>query len=172
MNNKGFFLGWTLVTILMVFAICGCQSTPPPASSPLSCEEQLEEGITDLSDSEIAKLLDGAKQDSKFEDCWEPLIKKCLDSNKSIPHDHLKLAVKAFNKYKYEAHFQKATARYFNDVIFNDLEYRAQDREFLKAYVRYILKSCSSKDCPPLETAKQLCKRLDPDLYSKFFETS
>lgn len=168
MKDKRFFLKKVFLLVITTFFVWGCQT--PPSGPPLSCEEQLE--LSELKKEVIAGLLDSAEQDKEFDTCWIPLVKNCLDTNKEIPHRHVLLAVKMFNQYKHEAYFQKATVRYFRDLIFDEMEYREQDKLYLTAYIRYILKICSNKDCPPLKTARQICKRLDPDLFAKFFETS
>ncbi len=168
MKDKGFLFQKVFLLVITFCFIWGCQT--PPSGPPLSCEEQL--GLGELTKEEVSGLLDSAEQGKEFETCWVPLVKDCLDTNKEIPHRHVILALNRFNQYRHEDYFQKATVRYFRHLIFDEMEYRKQDKQFLTAYVRYVLKNCSSKDCPPLKTARQICKRLDPDLFSKFFETS
>jgi len=173
MEKKGFLMKGLPFLLFLTVVIWGCQTTPVPVQH-LSCEEQLRQSIDRLSPSEIRDFLDEAHESGKIETCWSPMIKKCLDGRKEIPHKHLKLAIKAFNQNQYQNYFNKAVYRYFNSIIFSKagkgIRYRKQDKDFLTAYISYTLRHCTSKECPPLKNAKQICNRLDPDLHTKFFE--
>ena len=88
-----------------------------------------------------------------------------------ISYRHLKQAIKDLNQYQYESYFHKAVYRYFNEIIFNDgISYRREDKDFLTAYIRYNIRKCPSKECLPLTRSKQICNKLDSDLYAKIFE--
>ena len=176
MKKKGFLIKGLPALLFLTVAILGCQTTPKPAAPVpyLSCEERLGRPIGEWAPSEISDFLDEAHGSGKIETCWTPMIKKCLDGKKEIPYKHLKLAIKAFNQIQYQNYFNEAVYRYFNSIIFSkageSIRYRKEDKAFLAAYIRYTLRYCTSKECPPLKRAKQICNRLDPDLYTKFFE--
>ena len=175
MNKKHLLRNAAIAVIFLIPLIGGCRSAPESLrSDKITCEEQLRQSVTDLKPWEISSLLDEARERGDIEGCWTPLMKKYLNEGIEIPHSHLKFAVKAFNQIQHKNYFHKAVVRYFNEMVIGDAEeratYRSQDKAFLTAYIRYNLRNCSSRDCPPLETSKQICSRLDPDLYSKFFE--
>ncbi len=173
MKKKGFLIRELPFLLFLVMVIWGCRTTPGHVQH-LSCEEQLRQSIDGWSPSEIRNFLDEAHGSGKIETCWAPMIKKCLDGKKEIPHKHLKLAIKAFNQVQYQSYFNEAVYRYFNSIIFSkageEIRYRKQDKDFLTAYIRYVLRYCTNKECTPLKRTKQICNRLDPDLHTKFFE--
>ncbi len=175
MGKKNILTGGFLILLFSIFTAGGCRSAPQPSRPVrLSCEEQLGQSISDLKPMEISMFLDQAQENGTIENCWIPMIKKCLDLRREIPHTHVRSAVKTFNQVQHKEYFHKAVSRYFNDMIFSiedeNVRYRKQDRGFLTAYLRYLLRECTSRNCPELTTARQVCSRLDPDLYSKFFD--
>ena len=176
MNKKQFFRTTIPFFLFLLTLTSGCSLITQTKEQPprLSCEEQLRQSISGLTPGEIASLLDEARDADRIDTCWTPLIIRCLESGVEIPPRHVKLAVKSFNQYQYTGHFHKAVARYFHNMIFTNggrrVEYGKNDKEFLTAYIRYNLSNCASKDCQPLRVSQQVCQRLDPDLYRKFFE--
>lgn len=146
MEKKGFLTKMLPGMFFVTVALWGCRTTPVPVHSP-TCDEQLSRAF-DIT-----------------------LVKECLDSGETISYRNLKRAIRDLNQNQYESYFHKAVYNYFNEIIFNDsISYRREDKDFLTAYIRYTIRQCPSKACAPLQKAKQLCNRLDSDLYTKFFE--
>ena len=134
------------------------------------CTEALAGGFTDLSDNALSDLLDQAALDTRPEACWIPLMKKALDENRDISRTHLLRAVKVFNKKQHEDYFHKAVYRYLADIAKTSGRYRVEDRRLLENYCSYLIQSAATRADDHLGHAKLLCKRLDPELYAKFFE--
>jgi len=126
-----------------------------------------------MSDNEIATFLD-ATYSGKKSTCWVPMVKKCLDSKKTVPYPHLKRAVKEFNQNQYSKYFHETTYQYFQAIILKkpgeDIRYRPADKRFLETYVRYAVHHSASGESRMLIRAKNVCRRLDQPLYSKVFE--
>jgi len=135
-----------------------------------TCFDLIGGSLSQASDAQIAVLLDQARDKGEINSCWKPLIKKCLDEKRDIPHKHVTLAIKALNKKRDEVCFHKAVLRYFQDIIRKDtIKYRQVDREFLKAYCHYVIIHAQKATDPKLLQAKDLCRHLDPDLYQHIF---
>ena len=168
MSNKLIFSG--IIVFCLGFLSCAHKQvvvSPPP----LTCSDLLQSSFSMAGDEEIKTILDEAKDKDQME-CWVPLVKKCLDKKRDIPHRHVTYAVKTFNKKKDELYFHKAVLRYFLDMIRagTKIKYRPDiDRPFLKAYCHYAITRATTQQDPILLQAKDICRRLDPYLYEHFF---
>ena len=152
---------------LVLFGLSSCAHQKPVCPT---CFDLVGGSLSQASDAQIATLLDEARGKGEIDSCWKPLIKKCLDERRNIPHDHITHAVKVFNKRRDEEYFHKAVLRYFQEIIRrDDLKYREVDREFLKAYCHYTITRATKPEDPELLQAKDLCRRLDPYLYKHIF---
>jgi len=169
MEKTGCFTRVVILAGILLLSAGGCTTVTPPRPQ-LVCGGDVISSLGEKSSEEVEYMLDEAWGSGSVEECWVPMLKYCLDHRITIPHRHAKYAVKRFNRVQYSAYFNKAVARYFNEMVFGTQPYRPQDRELLIAFIRYSLENCASRDCRTLQTAKQVCSRLDADLYGKFFE--
>jgi len=174
-HDRSSFFSIFLVGCIII-GVSSCATTPKtvvPASPPPTCEERLSDFVlSEFGEEEIAEFLDDTYS-SKKETCWLPMIKKSLNGDKEIPYRHLKRAVKEFNQKQYGEYFQEAVYRYFQAIIFKKegaISYGEADKRFLEAYVRYAIHHSKSKESPMLIRAKNICKRLDPDIYNRIFK--
>lgn len=152
--------------------LAGCVSAKKVAVIPPQpvCSEAAAGDLSDLTDSELIGLLDGAVDGSGLDDCWIPLMQASLDENREIPQAHLVKAVKTFNKRQYEPYFHKALYRYFKAITDNPGVYRPEDRKLLETYCSYLINSAESSRDRNLRQAKLLCRKLDGNLYARLFE--
>lgn len=157
-----------------VLLCAGCQSAPQPrATGPVlpSCDELRSGPAAGLDADEVAAVLDASLQDDTVETCWRPVAQMCLDNDIALPHRHIREALTRFNQQRYRHWFDLAVARYYNEVILDPgVGNGVPQREFITAYVRNGLKTCTSRTCPALQTSRRVCNRLYPDLYEKFFK--
>jgi hypothetical protein len=138
-----------------------------------TCQEALGERYQDLTDYEIARLLDDNLIEdcpSCLESCWIPLMEKALDDNRAIPHRHLLKAVKVFNQNQYDRYFHIALYRYFRDLSQGRGQYRAVDRELLRSYCSKLVQDSFTQQDKKLSQTMELCRRIDPELYRKMFQ--
>jgi hypothetical protein len=175
--KKRYALTKIILILLFVFlAAWGCRSVPVTTGNMngLGCDELLAGVTEDPTEENIGQVLDRAAKEGQIETCFIPAVKKCLDMGWDIPHENVKQALKIFNKAQHREYFNKVFVRYYNAMIFKDgvkdIQYRDADRDFLIAYIRAGLKDCTSRDCYQLMSARQICSRLDPELYDKFFD--
>ena len=176
MREKKYLSKLILPMLFVFFAVWGCRSVPVSTvnmTEPV-CDDLLSGINAELSEYEVCRIFDEATKEGRIETCFMPGVRKCLDMGWSIPHRHVKQALKIFNRAQHREYFNKAFVRYFNAMIFkdneNEVQYRDADRDFLIAYIRAGLKTCENRDCYQLISAKQICSRLDPELYKKFFK--
>jgi len=160
-----------VIFLLFILGTSGCtlgQKAIVVGPGP-TCQDVLSTGLHGFSDYEVARLLDrGLKNDLKSE-CWIPIIKICLDENREIPRVHLAEAVKTFNRRRYENLFHKSVYRYLADAAKGKAQYRDEDHFLLESYCSFLINSANNINDKNLGQAQVLCRKLDPDLYSKFF---
>ena len=160
------------VVLISMATFFGCTGLRKAAvvMPQLTCAEAVGSSIHNISDNELAALLDESQGEDRRDSCWVPLVKLGLDDKRDIPRAHLVTAVKVFNQREHEAYFHKAVYRYFADLSKNRSGFRPEDRRLLQAYSSYLINSAHSQEDPNLKQAKLLCKRLDRNLYAKLFE--
>ena len=162
-----------LITLLLLAAgVSGCAThhhTSVVSPAP-TCEEALVNGLNKLSDDELAMLLDDSLAESRKSECWIPIMEACLSEHRAVPHRHLAEAVDVFNKRRYEPLFHKAVYRYLSDVAKGNAAYGPADRLLLETYCSFLINSAGSADDQNLRQAQMLCRRLDRNLYVRFFQ--
>ncbi|BBO86020.1 hypothetical protein DSCO28_65860 [Desulfosarcina ovata subsp. sediminis] len=135
-----------------------------------TCHEAVSSGLIGLTDEEVNDLLDHARSDGNISACWVPLFTACLEQDRPISRDHLIFAVKTFNKKIERERFHRAICRYFIGISDDAAVYRSEDRQLLKAYCSYLIQSAENSQDIKLRDIKLICRNLDRDLYSRFFE--
>jgi hypothetical protein len=159
-----------LLFLATAIAFSGCTPHRKAAVVPSpSCSQALGGGLSGYSDYEIAELLDKAQNESGLEQCWIPLMQSCLDQRREIPRHHLAKAVHEFNKNRYSSYFHQAVQRYLGDIAKTGGSLSPQDRRLLETYCSFVINNARYGSDENLTHAKYLCKRLDPELYAKFF---
>jgi len=162
----------------MVLAACSCwvmftgcsqKQAPSPFTPAITCQDALSGDLSRLSAYEVEGLLDDALKNRLMEECWQPLIKQCLDQNIDIPQTHLARAVHEFNRNKTESYFHKSVFRYYSTMASQGEKYTDKDRALLTAYCRHVVDAAVSATDPNVKNAELLARRLDPDLHDKMF---
>jgi hypothetical protein len=168
--GKRVFLG--LIGIIgLALSMTACSSQRAEIIPP-TCQEAVGDRYYNLTDYEVARLLDeNLVQDCNecLESCWMPLMQRALDDNRAIPHRHILKAVKVFNQKQYDKYFHVALYRYFRDLSQGRGQYRAVDRELLRSYCSKLVQNSYTQQDEKLSQTMELCRRLDPDLYGKMF---
>ncbi len=164
-----------LMTLLLVLGmlLTGCATRSALVVAPPTCAEARGERYHELTDYEVARLLDEAAADSCqscLRECWIPLMQRCLDDGRDLPHEHLVRALKVFNQQQYQRYFHLAAYRYFYDLSRGVGEYRPVDRRLLRSYCEMLIQNSRSRRDPQLARAMELCQRLDPGLYNRMFK--
>ncbi len=158
-----------IIGLMLMMTACSSQRAE---IIPPTCREALGDGYYNLTDYEVTQLLDEnlvTDCDSCLESCWLPLMERALTDNRAIPHRHIVKAVKVFNQKQYEKYFHLALYRYFSDLSRGQGQYRAVDRELLRNYCSQLVKESFTRQDKKLSQTMELCRRLDPELYSKMF---
>ena len=164
--------GLLIILSLLMIGVSGCvwdQKAVVVGAAP-TCEEALSTGLQGFSDDELALFLDNSLAEDRKSECWIPIMETCLNENREIPHRHLAEAVKTFNKRRYEALFHKAVYRYLSDVTRGKATYSPEDRLLLENYCSFLINSAGSAHDKNLGQAQVLCRKLDTELYRKFFQ--
>ena len=171
--------GLTIISLLFMLGTSTCTwekrrltvtvNKPIPAIPEPTCQEALFAGLQGLSDNEVAGFLEKGLTDDGKDECWIEIMNICLNENREIPHKHLVEAVKTFNMKRHEDLFHKAVYRYLSGIAKGKTQYRAEDRTLLENYCSLIINNAKSLNDKNLGQTQVLCKKLDPDLYSKFF---
>jgi len=169
-NSKRVFL--SLIGIIgLALSMTACSSQRAEIIPP-TCQEAVGDRYYNLTDYEVAQLLDEnlvQDCDECLESCWLPLMQRALNDNRAIPHRHILKAVKIFNQEQYERYFHIALYRYFRDLSQGRGHYRAVDRELLRTYCSKLVRNSYTQQDEKLSQTMELCRRLDPDLYGKMF---
>ncbi|MBC8466808.1 MAG: hypothetical protein H8D55_03105 [Deltaproteobacteria bacterium] len=164
--------GLLIVLFILMIGGSGCiwgQKAVVVGAAP-TCEEVLSTGLQGFSDNELTLFLDNSLAEDRKSECWIPIMEAFLNENREIPHRHLAEAVKTFNKRRYEALFHKAVYRYLSDVAKGKATYTPEDRLLLESYCSFLINSAGSAHDKNLGQAQVLCRKLDKELYRKFFQ--
>ena len=164
--------GLLIVLFILMIGGSGCiwgQKAVVVGAAP-TCEEVLSTGLQGFSDNELTLFLDNSLAEDRKSECWIPIMEAFLNENREIPHRHLAEAVKTFNKRRYEALFHKAVYRYLSDVAKGKATYTLEDRLLLENYCSFLINSAGSAHDKNLGQAQVLCRKLDKELYRKFFQ--
>jgi len=176
MNMKQMFSDFQRNILLIVIGVLGimnaCVAPQYPPSNyqvlPTTCESILQN--EQISSSEIKEALDQSLSNKSHTICWLPLIKRCLDEHRDIPHQHIIAAIKKLNRYQNRIYFHKAVLRYYQHMMSGMAHYQNKtDRPFMEAYCRYAIKNAFSKNDQRLVEITSICQKLDPWLYKKIF---
>ncbi|SDU57098.1 hypothetical protein [Desulfobacula phenolica] len=163
-----------LFLVIILFVAQGClgkTQTVELMQTPkqtISCSQALSMGQNEIAGDELALVLDQALFENNLP-CWKRLMKKSLIQSRPIPMNHLAKAVHEFNANESENEFSLATYTYFLGIIRGGKSYRENDQRLMKAYVGFEIKKAKTKHDARLKRAMRVCKRLDTDLYRKFF---
>jgi hypothetical protein len=158
--------------LLLGLVLTGCATQTAMITVPPTCAQAVGERYHDLTDYEIARLLGQAADEdcrSCLVDCWIPLMQRCLDDGRDLPHEEIVKAVKVFNQQQYRKYFDLAVYRYFYDLSRGIGSYRSVDRKLLHNYCAMLVHNAKTRSNPRLAQAMELCQRLDPQLYDKMF---
>ena len=172
MTNPRKFAGWVLL-LLLGLLLTGCATRSAMIVVPPTCADAKGDRYHELTDYEIGRLLEEASDDNCrtcLQECWIPLMQRCLDDGRDIPHSQLVKAVKVFNHHQYQRYFHLAVYRYFYDLSRGVGQYRPVDRKLLRVYCEMLIQNSHSRRDRQLSQAMELCQRLDPDLYSRMFK--
>ncbi len=171
-GKNGVKLVGMVVVLLVAVLLTGCATETAVITVPPTCQQALGERYHDLTDYEIARLLEEAGDEdcrSCLADCWIPLMRRCLDDGRDLPHTEIVKAVKVFNQQQYRKYFDLAVYRYFYDLSRGVGTYRPVDRKLLHSYCAMLIHNSKSRGDRRLAQAMELCQRLDPQLYDKMF---
>lgn len=164
----------SLFLVMILFVAQGCLGKTQTVElmqapkQPVSCSRALSMGQDEISNDDLALILDRALFENE-QPCWKRLMKKSLVQGRSIPMNHLAKAVHAFNANESENEFSLAVHAYFLGIARGGKPYRENDQRLMKAYVGFEIKKAKTKQDERLKRAMRVCKRLDTDLYEKFF---
>ncbi len=170
--NPVLFSGLVTMLVVLGLLLTGCATKSAMIVAPPTCAEARGDRYHDLTDYEIARLLDQAANEecrSCLSECWIPLMQRCLEDRRDIPHQHLVRALKVFNQQQYQRFFHLAVYRYFYDLSRGVGQYRPVDRQLLRGYCEMLIKNSRSRHDQQLAQAMELCQRLDPGLYNRMF---
>jgi len=165
-------LAGAALALLLGLLLTGCATDTAVITVPPTCQQALGGRYHDLTDYEIARLLEEASVEdcrSCLGDCWIPLMQRCLADGRDLPHSEIVKAVKVFNQQQYRKYFDLAVYRYFYDLSRGIGDYRPVDRKLLHNYCAVLVHNSKSRTDPRLAQAMELCQRLDPQLYDKMF---
>ena len=172
-NNLEYFM--VMLTLFYLSLNIGCTQSRArvPVNSQhgqvLTCEDVQTSGVHGLSDRETALLLDQALESDRLADCWIPVMERCLNEDKDIPHEHLAKAIHVFNKRQYQDLFNKAVFRYFSSLANGEDSYGSEDQLLMETFCSYLINNATTRQDQNLKQASLLCHRLDPDLYGRLF---
>ena len=174
MIRQRYTIKFTLFLVALLFIAQGClgkketvQLIPAP-ENPVTCSQALSKGIDEISNADLALIMDQAFNEEDLS-CWKRLVKTALEQDSYIPMRHLAKAVHAFNANESENEFSLSIHRYFLEITRGKGTYQGKDQNLMKAYVSFEIKRSQTKNDDRLKKAKLVCKRLDNDLYRKFF---
>ena len=158
-----------LLVGLTLLTGCAVNKSPVVDLTPPPCEDALAAATESVTDAELAVVLEDAVFKNEMDACWKPLMMKSLRENRKIPLEHLELGIKAFNEKQYINIYHMVIVQYFGSVINGEKTYEAKDKLLLETYTRFVIQSADAANDKKLLDAKYLCKRLDTDLFNKFF---
>jgi hypothetical protein len=164
----------TLFLVVLLFATQGCLGKKETVQlmqapeKPVTCSQALDMGADELSDQNLGLIMDQALAESD-KSCWKSLVKKTLEQDLYIPMRHLAKAIHAFNANESENEFSLSIHRYFLEIARGKGNYQEKDQNLMKAYLSFEIKRANTKNDNRLKKAKLMCKRLDNELYRKFF---
>jgi len=147
----------------------GCVSKTVEVRGAPDCREAIASDLADVSDLEIKEMLDEAWAESNHDLCWTPLVQTALEERRAIPAEHLRKAVHELNQRQTSEIFHKAVVRYLTYLAQEREVYTNKDRRLLESYCRWAINNARSRSDQKLQQARNLCKRLDTDLYRKLF---
>jgi hypothetical protein len=163
-----------LFLVLVLFTIQGCiakKETVKLMEVPVkkvSCNQALSDGVKNLSKEDLDLALDRALFNNELT-CWKDLMTELLMQERSVSMKHLAKAVHVFNKNESENEFSLAVYQYFLGIIKGKGRYLAKEQNLMKSYVSFEIRNARAKSDTRLKRAKLVCKRLDKQLYEKFF---
>lgn len=168
----------TLVAPVLVSAglvvLSGCamfeQETLPPAEKVVTCTDMVSHGVSNFNENDVVKVLQSESQAKDLARCWVPLVQSALQEGVVLPQPQLKLAIKQLNSEQYQATFHEAVYRYLAQIARGNGTYRPEDKALLRAYCSYLINHVENRDDGRLGQVQLLTKRLDPDMYNRFFK--
>lgn len=163
---SGLFL---LLLISCFLSGCGSLFKEVKDVPEVDCYTALNNDLTGIEDIDVARLLDKSAGPEDAE-CWWGLVECSLRQSRNIPRNHLIRSIREFNQQKHEELFHLAVSRYLTDIALGQGVYRKEERALLQAYVSFLINRSDSSSNSDLRNAQLLCRRLDTELYRRFFE--
>ena len=164
------------VTVLVVSGLgllSGCALLEPkdlPEPEVITCNEVLSHGVSNYSETDVVNVLHLESQNKDIKACWLPLMESALKEGMKLPQPELKRAIKALNSEQHNASFHEAVYRYLANIARGAGSYRSEDKALLRAYCSYLINHAENRNDGRLGQVQLLTKRLDPDMYDRFFE--
>ena len=174
MSRQTQWIKTALFLVMLLFIAQGCLGTNQTVKlmegpeQVVSCSQAQAMDLNEIAYDDLVMVLEKAGFDNELT-CWKQLMKKSLIQDRSLPLNHLAKAVHVFNANESENEFSLATHAYFFKIARDNGIYREKDQRLMKAYVSFEIKRAKTKNDDRLKKAKLVCKRLDNDLYRKFF---
>ena len=137
----------------------------------VTCNEVLSHGVSNFSEEDVINVLHfEAQKNGELKGCWIPVMQSALKEGVRLPQDQLKQAIKQFNTEQYNVVFHEAVYRYLANIARGQGVYRSEDKALLRGYCSYLINHAENRDDGRLGQVQLLTKRLDPDMYDRFFE--
>lgn len=164
------------VTVLVVSGLgllsgCGLfESEDLPEQEVITCNDVLNHGVSNYSETDVINVLQLESENKDLKSCWIPLMQSALTEGVKLPQAALKLAIKELNSEQYNASFHEAVYRYLATIARGAGSYRSEDKALLRAYCSYLINNAENRNDGRLGQVQLLTKRLDPEMYDRFFE--
>lgn len=164
----------TIVASLGLAVLSGCvlfesEKLPQPVAV-VTCADVLRNGVSNFSDAEVVTVLQTESESKNIESCWMPVMQSALKETIVLPQSLLQQGVKRFNSEQYNDVFHTAVYRYLAGIARGQGSYRAEDKALLRAYCSYLINHAENRNDDRLNQIQLLTKRLDPEMYDRFFE--
>lgn len=164
----------TALLVVGAYGLSGCgmfdAPKPPPVEETITCNDVLSHGVSNFSEQDVVDVLHAESQSKDLNVCWIPVMQSALQEGVVLPQDQLKMAIKQLNREQYNAIFHEAVYRYLAGIARGNGTYRSEDQALLRAYCSYLINHVKSSDDGRLGQVQLLTKRLDPEMYERFFE--
>ena len=141
-----------------------------PVEKTVTCNEVLRHGVSHFSAGIVTQVLQEESRNKDLESCWIPVMQSALKEGVQLPQAELKRAIKQLNTEQYSDAFHEAVYRYLANIARGQESYRFEDKALLRAYCSYLINHAENRNDGRLGQIQLLTKRLDRDMYDRFFE--
>ena len=170
------YLCWTVLAGAALLAATGCTTGKRQAvtligddPAPLTCRQALSMEIRQIPEDDLVRLLANTYHGGAAQTCWQPLMAKALEGDRSLPERQLVRGLKAFNRNETRDLFVRAAYQYFSLIARGDGTYGEPQKQLMTRYLSLVIREADSRTDPELKQAMLVCERLDPGMYHKFF---